>query len=197
MQDVLLISYFEGKPNWEKGETIPFLTEEDLQNAERYVFEQDKLAHLVSAYFKRKYVGAWEISESGKPVKDGEHFNASHCEDVVVFVRADEAVGIDVEKIKPMEDAVKRYVCSDEEYAFLHSDKDFFSIWTAKESLVKAQGKGLNVHPKRIPAFPLVGEKAYEGEEYYVNEVEINDAVISVARKGKEPFTVKIIKENI
>lgn len=176
---------------------LEILTAEDRAQAERFVQEKDKVAHLVSAYLKRKYVGEWTLTESGKPVSQGKHFNVSHCDGMVVLVLSDDEIGVDVENVRTVEDDLKRYVATDEEYEAIVTDKNFFEIWTAKESLAKADGEGLDGRVKDIPAFPLVGGKEFKGEKYFSNQIEIDKYIISVTKRGKEPFDILIKKEKI
>lgn len=176
---------------------LEILTAEDRAQAERFVQEKDKVAHLVSAYLKRKYVGEWTLTESGKPVSRGKHFNVSHCDGMVVLVLSDDEIGVDVENVRAVEADLARYVTTDEEYEAIVTDKNFFEIWTAKESLAKADGEGLDGRVKDIPAFPLVGGKEYKGEKYFSNQIEIDKYIISVTKRGKEPFDILIEKENV
>ena len=176
---------------------LEILTAEDRAQAERFVQEKDKVAHLVSAYLKRKYVGEWTLTESGKPVSQGKHFNVSHCDGMVVLVLSDDEIGVDVENVRAVEDDLARYVTTDEEYEAIVTDKNFFEIWTAKESLAKADGEGLDGRVKDIPAFPLVGGKEFKGEKYFSNQIEIDKYIISVTKRGKEPFDILIEKENV
>lgn|GEM_PF-769481 len=176
---------------------LPFVTGEDRAQAERFVQDKDKVAHLVSAYLKRKYIGEWTLTDSGKPVADGKFFNVSHCDGAVVLVLADGEVGVDVENVRAVDEDLKRYVSTDEEYDIVKSDKDFFCIWTAKESLAKADGEGLDGRVKDIPALPLAGSKEFKGEKYFSRQTEFENFVISVTKKGEEPFDILIKKEKI
>jgi 4'-phosphopantetheinyl transferase len=89
------------------------------------------------------------------------HFNVSHSEDWVVCVVDDEPVGIDIEKIKPIELEIAARFFSDDEYKMLmaKSQKDrqdfFFDLWTLKESYIKAVGEGLSLPLKSFTvSFP-------------------------------------------
>lgn len=77
-------------------------------------------------------------------------FNLSHSQDLAVYaVALDRPLGIDVEYLRPLKDALslaKRWF-TPKEYAEIlqHSDptKTFFRFWTAKEAYLKATGAGL------------------------------------------------------
>ena len=104
----------------------------------------------------------------GKPsLIDGEEqigFNISHSgEWVVLVVSSSVQVGVDIEEIKSADLGIAQRFFSDEEYASIKSrsvDDDqalhFYEIWTAKESYVKAVGKGLSIP---LDSFSTVTDK--------------------------------------
>ena len=168
---------------------------EDLLKAERYASEKDKLLHLVSAHLKKKYVGEWTTLKTGKPIANGVFFSVSHCAGAVVLALAEKDVGVDIETVREINPALTDRVASEKERAFIKTEKDFLRVWTAKESLAKAEGRGIAQDLKTIPALPLNGEKEYRGEKYYSQQVEDGGFIITVTRKGAEPFTFDIKKE--
>ncbi len=77
-------------------------------------------------------------------------FNVSHSgEHVAIALTVGSPVGVDIERVRPMSDsiAIARRFFSPEESARVTAaadpDKEFFLVWTAKEAVVKAVGKGL------------------------------------------------------
>lgn len=88
-------------------------------------------------------------NEMGKPELEGIFFNLSHSEDYVVLAVAEKKVGVDIEKIsKPREGLEKRlFTQSEVEYLQQQKEdrkwKEFYRIWTAKESFVKMTGEGI------------------------------------------------------
>lgn len=94
------------------------------------------------------------VNAYGKPSlldHEGLYYNVSHAGRWVVCAVDSAEVGIDVEAVKPVEDGVARMIMSDDEYTRWgklegESRLDYFyEIWTLKESLVKAEGKGLSI----------------------------------------------------
>ena len=84
----------------------------------------------------------------GRPYLDGRPpFSLSHAGDYAVLATAEHAVGVDVERIRPIAHAsiAKRFF-HPEEQAYLDTSADpagdFFTIWTLKESYLKAEGCG-------------------------------------------------------
>lgn len=91
-------------------------------------------------------------NEYGKPYLEGKeefNFNISHSGDWVICAIDCDSVGIDIEEIKPIDFDIARQVFTESELKELDVREGFekleyfYSIWTAKESYVKALGKGL------------------------------------------------------
>lgn len=96
-------------------------------------------------------------NKNGKPftVNCKAEFSISHSENIVVCAIGDNPIGIDVERVRPINlKIVKRIcVCREAEYIFGHvptehdymtlADKEllcrFFKIWTAKEAYFKSR----------------------------------------------------------
>ena len=181
----------------EKLRSLPALTAEDIMAADRYERAQDKALHLVSAYLKRRYVGAWRLSDTGKPIADGVFFSVSHTDGSVAFVTADRAIGIDLERVRETDREMRDYVLSPEERGMVSTDEDFFRLWTAKESLVKAHGAGFDREPIEVPASVTDGVRRYDDKVFYSRSATIDDAVLSVTMLGDAPFDLAIEKENL
>lgn len=178
----------------EGAKALPYLLPSDIAAADRYTQGKDKIAHLVSAYLKRKYVGDWRVAHGGKPI-GAVSFNVSHCSGWVAIALCDAAVGIDCEKIRRIDDRLRAYVATAEERSQMTTDEDFFAVWTAKESLVKADGAGFDRKPDGVPSLPLNGAKVYRGRPYYSRQTTIGDLVLSVTRQGNEAFDWTIEEE--
>lgn len=103
------------------------------------------------------------LREASEPITRDEHgrplltahpawqFSLSHSGDWAVCVLADAPVGIDVERVRPVRtEALARRYFTAQESALLMSlsaaerQTAFFRLWTAKESVLKAQGAGLS-----------------------------------------------------
>ena len=192
----VIICYTDGLNFDELKLRLP-VGDDDLKTVSGFSNEKDKVAHLISAYFKRKYVGEWAVNSFGKPIADGKFFNVSHCNGAVAIAVADADVGIDVENVRHVRKEVIEHVASEKELPFIKSDEDFFRLWTAKESLAKAHGKGLRRDVKAIPAFPFDGIKEYDGKRYYTRQFKDGDFIIAVTKIGEEPFKLEIDRDNL
>lgn len=96
----------------------------------------------------------FNANKYGKPLlkRDcGLHFNVSHSGDWIVCAVDNEPIGIDIEKLRPVELEFATQFFSEEEYKILMSKSPedqqhfFFDLWTLKESYVKAVGRGLSM----------------------------------------------------
>ena len=92
---------------------------------------------------------------TGRPFLNKYHgwkgdFNLSHSEEWIICGLASTGrIGVDIEKIQPIDLSVTELCFTQEEidyFQYIPHDRQlsfFFDIWTAKESFVKAIGKGL------------------------------------------------------
>jgi 4'-phosphopantetheinyl transferase len=90
----------------------------------------------------------------GKPYLENNldlSFNISHSGEWVVSIVSKIPVGIDIERIRPLDLNVAKQFFSIKEYTDLVSKNSeehlnyFYDLWTLKESYIKALGKGLSI----------------------------------------------------
>jgi 4'-phosphopantetheinyl transferase len=148
------------------------LTMPERARADHYRFADDRRRAIVARAATRRIMGRFlaadpatlviDEEEFGKPVlRDREiEFNASHSGDLVALAFArDTPVGVDVERRRQLTDtlALARRYFSAEELRTVEATTDsadaFFAIWTAKEAIVKASGKGIggDLHGFTVP----------------------------------------------
>lgn len=91
-----------------------------------------------------------EIScgEGGKPaLQDGPEFSLSHSGERVLCALSDEAVGADLQQLRPCNPALARRFFSKAEAAWLEEQRErdlaFSLLWSLKESYVKFLGSGI------------------------------------------------------
>ena len=135
-----------------------YLQEKDRQ---RFVLSRVMLRTILAKYLNRSAGHIeFEISECRKPsvrsVTDL-HYNVSHAGDWVLIAIAGSPVGIDIEHINQGLDYTQVLpVCfNSHEAHFIQNNADsvkqFYELWTRKESLVKATGKGLDDDMPFVP----------------------------------------------
>lgn len=82
-------------------------------------------------------------------------FNIAHSDGAVVCALVQNGrVGIDIEAIKPIDVADYKSVFTAREYGAIVQSPDpvtvFFELWTRKEAVIKADGRGFYVDPKTV-----------------------------------------------
>lgn len=147
-----------------------------LERSERYRFEEDRLRCLGVG------VLLWEILKireedllagpQGKPYVSGDErkFNISHSGDYIVLAVSDTEVGVDIELMNERHLDVAERVYTAEELDWMRGEKEpedrnkikkrFFRLWTLKESVMKACGKGFLLSPESFSVMPLIKGRA-------------------------------------
>lgn len=96
----------------------------------------------------------FKTNDFGKPLLSNPlhlHFNISHSGKWIAAIIAAAEVGIDVEEIRPIDLLIAQRFFTAEEYSQLTAVPEpdrtafFFTLWTLKESYVKAVGEGLRI----------------------------------------------------
>jgi 4'-phosphopantetheinyl transferase len=158
-----------------------------IRNA-RYKHWQDRQLNLLGLLLLRhglKLVGLNErclkdlsYNRFGKPfISENIHFNISHSGEYVICGIADNMrLGIDIEQIKPLSFADVKPVMTAEQWELVSGSTDplrtFYTYWTWKESIVKADGRGLSLPIDEI----AVDERPvkYDNDNWYVSELHID-----------------------
>lgn len=95
-------------------------------------------------------------TSEGRPIIQGDFdFNISHSGDYVVCVFSTKhQVGIDIERMKPISlELLSDYFNPNEWKEIQYSqnrEESFYKLWTKKEAIVKADGRGLNISLRKI-----------------------------------------------
>jgi 4'-phosphopantetheinyl transferase len=95
-------------------------------------------------------------SPEGRPnIVHNFDFNISHSDQYAVCAFSKKySLGIDIEKIKPISLEFLRNFFNQDEWAEMqeneNSQEQFYRLWTKKEAVVKADGRGLNIPLKEI-----------------------------------------------
>lgn len=153
-----------------------------------YFHSNDAQRHLVgelTARYALEHVSgtrpsdAFITGDKGKPHPEGfngTHFNVSHSGSWVVVATSTEAVGADVERIRKVPEGVAyRYFSEPEKQLLDQAGNEtekahiFFTLWTLKESFLKAIGKGLT---KSLSSFTVLRKE--DGGYYLDSDPETN-----------------------
>jgi 4'-phosphopantetheinyl transferase len=187
------------------------------EDSHRALFAGLLIRHIIIEItgLKNKEI-SFNTSELGKPYLENceqFHFNLSHSGDWIVCVIDENPVGIDIEQIKPIDLKISKRFFSKEEHTNLVNTKDtnkfdyFYTLWTLKESYIKAIGKGLSV-PLNSFTFKLsscneiqVKVESKTIRNIYFKKYVIEDnyimAVCAYNKKIPKYFTIKDNKEII
>lgn len=98
--------------------------------------------------------GAWGKPEAPSCAR---RFNLSHSGAYIVLAVSDAEVGVDVEQVQERRLRVAGRVLLPEEREWMEHNptERFFRLWTLKESVMKAVGKGLALPPSGFSVLPL------------------------------------------
>lgn len=170
-------------------ECYALMSREKQTRVNNFRLADDKKRTVAGDMLARKAVSAWRgvspasirfaANKYGKPraVDLNVEFNISHSENIVVCAIDDKPVGIDVERIRPLDLSAAKYICNAEELVYLfgrypceedfcHTENTailirFFELWTSKEALGKCEGIGLS-DPKRCKLKNISLHRIYE-----------------------------------
>jgi 4'-phosphopantetheinyl transferase len=178
------------QPEWCQTQFGATLSPDEQSRAERFHFDVHRQRFIVGRGILRNILGRYlgkeprELefcySDRGKPSLTGSNssvcFNLSHSQSLALYAIARRPIGIDLEYIRPLDDALKlaQRFFSPREYALIESlppnqkQKAFFDIWTCKEAYLKATGEGLaglgqvevSLTPGGTPELHLIGENS-------------------------------------
>lgn len=110
--------------------------------------------------------------ENGKPQMAGFYFNLSHSGGMVLCAAGDSEVGCDVEKIKCEPRGLVRHFFCEGEIAYLEQfcgedrEREFFRLWTMKESYMKMTGEGMRLSLKQFELIPGDSVSVYRADQH-------------------------------
>lgn len=158
-----------------------------LKSLEHFGYEKRHLNEIKYTRYKRPFIG------------NGIDFNISHSGNYVICVTSDEfRVGIDIEKIEPIpiHDFINQW--SKEELEEILACKDvfntFYQLWTKKEAVAKADGRGLNVFNNIIVNQQIA---TIETKRWYIQELKLADGyIVHLVTDNVIPYKLSIKRIN-
>ena len=184
--------------------------------AQKFVITRALLKKILAKYIK---VFPWEINFKascyGKPqisifLNKNIYFNLSHSNNLAVCIVSNfDNIGIDIEYIEPMNNGLKlaKNFFSQNEYSNLLAnpesvEKNFYRIWTKKESILKSIGCGL-VIPLNSFSVPIstrngniftVGFYNIKEKKWYLKDFRIGNYVGTIAINKGILWSIKWMK---
>lgn len=151
----------------------PYLSPERWHRASAFRREADRLrcvaAGLLGNFCLWKRCGdrpmALGRNRYGKPTLEGSpvQFSLSHAGDWVACGLADCPLGVDIEKVQPVEQGMYGLCLTPQERQQLEQapmppERRFIQLWTLKESFGKLRGDGLNCGFPQFQVEPVAGD---------------------------------------
>lgn len=138
-------------------------------------------------------------TESGKPyLTDGNvRFSLSHSGDYIAVAVGKHEVGVDVERIRKLNEKVMDRCFTDNEKKTVgKNDEEYTTVWTLKESYVKLTGTGITSDLKKY-------NTEYNGQKkYYCNMLaaffanfKIEDYCFSICSNNEFEYKIKYVHE--
>jgi 4'-phosphopantetheinyl transferase len=187
------------------------LSDEERAQARRFAFALHRERFIRARAFVRGVLGhylrraprllAFGRNRYGKPcLLDNDldlQFNVSHSGDrVVCIVTEADAVGIDIERLRPIDEAeaiAARFFSSVEQRALAtvsRADRAraFLACWTRKEALIKARGQGLacaldafDVSPASTSGNALLADRSGATADWWIRNVNVGRGWVCAA----------------
>ncbi|MEG0323127.1 MAG: 4'-phosphopantetheinyl transferase superfamily protein [Raoultibacter sp.] len=177
-----------------------------LARSQKFRFEEDRARCLAAGYLIEHVLRVPEESlikgEFGKLYGAESptcYFNVSHAGNYVVLVQASHEVGVDVELVGGYDRRVAKKCYTPEEMEWLdtqHSDEAFYRLWTAKESIMKATGRGFDFPPESFSVLPMdETPHTIDNRLWYLHWLLYQDHVIcSAVEQEREQTDVRCIE---
>lgn len=195
---------------------LSILDNNEIYKLNRIVSEDRKVEFVVGRILLKNMVGSYlgipsqEINflsnEFGKPYLGEKvylrsrfnsvlHINLSHTRRLVACVISPLwAVGIDVEHLTNNHLEAMTIAFTNSEVKYVNSFttkrdqiKAFYEIWTRKEAVIKAEGKGFSIHPKSFTV-PFHSQCDYDNKYIFFTFQPDMESLISVALCKYEKF---------
>jgi 4'-phosphopantetheinyl transferase len=181
-----------------KSDLGSYLDKAESERAARFHKERDRdsflitrsLLKIILASYTKLVVTAIHLDYqvNKKPYLSSHpwlHFNVSHSEDYAVIAISREKVGIDIEFKSDDFDhgIISSDIFENKELTFIKNASNksnaFYTLWTRKEALVKALGKGIDENFKYIPClegqYNLESDLVKNSENWQLSSFEITD----------------------
>lgn len=123
------------------------------------------------------------LQENGKPTlkQGGAFISVSHSEKFVLCGISKLPIGVDLEKMRPINLKVAKRFCSENELKNCKNERDFFKIWTLKEAYFKLYGSVLDI--KKVEFTFIADEVHCSDKKIKAKSFLKNDLAIAVCEK--------------
>jgi len=152
----------------------------------------------------------FEAGPNGKPAIRGNetlYFNISHSGQWVVCAIASVQVGVDVERLRPVNPGLAERFFTPEEFAMLRAlpeeerTSKFIELWTLKESFLKAIGRGLTRNLNSFSVEPHNGLFVITGDDssgkYFLKLLAVDPGYRLAVCAPSDRFCKSVVKFDI
>ena len=131
--------------------------------------------------------------------REGIHFNIAHSANVVACAFSKtRRIGLDVEQIRSINLSDFAYILNelDEQniQKLTNPYTDFFKIWTIKEAVTKAIGKGLSIDVQQI--YIHESYAVFEGQKWYYQTMDLQENIaghLVMEEEAVEPIKLTVL----
>lgn len=140
------------------------------------------------------------LTDTGKPflinTKDI-YFNISHCDGWVVCAISNQEVGVDIERVGYMSDAMVKKVLNESESKLIDQNL-FYRFWTLKESYLKWCGQGFYMDPRMVE-FKIIENDVYclTDDVYCVSKSMESDCLLAITTKERDDIKYEFYEKKM
>jgi len=184
-------SFTEQLPLKAFNDYLSLLPIDQIVRNNRFVRWQDKYLHLFGKLLLIEGIKCFDLgheelsnveyNKNNRPFfKHGKiDFNISHSGNYAICAVCDNSkIGVDIQEIKPLNFDEFNEVFTPAEWSNIESSPNplaqFYSLWARKESIIKADGRGLSLPLNHIEVIHDVTE--YDNEVWHLQNFFIHDA---------------------
>jgi 4'-phosphopantetheinyl transferase len=208
MIDIFYTKFEKEIPKYIWNRYLELLPEDIILKNSKYIRWQDRHAHLLGKLLLieglKKYnihyemLGHLKYNEYNRPyLTNNIDFNISHSgEFVICSIGKDIRLGIDIEKCRVIKISDFANIMTDEQWENIINSqnplKAFFKFWTIKESVIKADSRGLFVPLLDIHVNNNIA--CYDKRNWYLNEFNFSDDYCGCLACNKPNTTINFFK---
>jgi len=188
---------------------MPLLPEGEQDKIHRFVHKADAdaslcgkvlLAEALQSFGRSKtLLNDIEYTEHKRPYINsiGADFNITHSKTMVGLAYAEQGkVGIDIEYMQQIEEfQFKQFFCQEELSWIGTSIERFYTLWTRKEAIIKASGKGVFHELTSINVLEDACE--VDGVKYWLHELQLDEKMKSALATTHQDQSFEIKKIDI
>jgi 4'-phosphopantetheinyl transferase len=206
--DIFYTKFEKEIPKYLWDRYLELLPEDIAIKNSRYLRWQDRQAHLLGKLLLieglKKYnipsqiIGYLKYNEYARPyLMNDIDFNISHSgKFVVCAIGKNVRSGIDIEECREINFTDFNSVMTDKQWNIINNSdnplKMFFRFWTIKESVIKADSRGLSIPLLEIDVNNNI--VCYDNNNWYISEINLDDSYCACLACNKPDITLNFFE---